>query len=566
MANTTMQDKMKLAAKLFEESKFEDALNSFRECLELTSNEKALRIIHTNLGATHQRLGNFEDALKSFDSALSFDDSYLQALFNKGVTLKALEKFNEALETFNKVLTSNPAYYPALCGKCEVLCSLNQFDEALDAANAAIEVEPKTHVGYDDRAFVYLKMKKFQLALDDYNMFGEHASSQEKVRLKAIAMTYRGHELEREGKASDAIAMFDAVLKLEPTENRRFAYAVLLYKNNKQDDAEDQFRSILDANKTHFKSCAALGTILCEKGQYSEASSLLKRAYDGEEFDLFGKAPLMQNLAVSMVKGGKLEEGKQVFKDLVALEPENEVAKQALETLLGASAQAIDAIVKKSEDAIVKKSEDAIVKKSEESVKEAEGKKIAPVKTEAAKKGTMKESPELAEAPPAPSASPEKTLPQDTITVQKAEIKGPSADEKKVTVVKRKGRNKSIIAEEYLEKVQEAQKSVEAETENTAQSTPGKANPNTQGGDTSSDSQANGATEKQTAPSSPSGGIIFTLEQLQINTCPQGIDMTRREQYLSDEEFNTVFSMSKDAFNALPKWKRIRAKKEVGLF
>ena len=548
-----MQDKMKLAAKLFEESKFEDALNSFRECLELTSNEKALRIIHTNLGATHQRLGKFEEALKSFDNALSFDDSYLQALFNKGVTLKALEKFNEALETFNKVLTSNPAYYPALCGKCEVLCSLNQFDEALDAANAAIEVEPKNSVAYDDRAFVYLKMKKFQLALDDYNMFGEHASSQEKVRLKAIAMTYRGHELEREDKASDAIAMFDAVLKLEPTESRRFAYAVLLYKNNKQDDAEDQFRSILDANKMHFKSCAALGTILCEKGQHSEASSLLKRAYDGEEFDLFGKAPLMQNLAVAMVKSGKLEKGKQVFKDLVALEPENEVAKQALETLLGASAQAID----------------AVVKKSEENIKEAEGKKIAPVKIEAAKKETTKESPEPAEAPPAPSASPEKTLPEDPIAVQKTESEGPSVEEKKVTVVKRKGR-RSIIAEEYLDKVEEARNSVAAEklkeTENTAQSTPGKASPNIQGDDTSSDSQANGATEKKNAPSSPSAGVIFTLEQLQINTCPQGIDMTRREQYLSDEEFNTVFSMSKDAFNALPKWKRIRAKKEVGLF
>ena len=47
------------------------------------------------------------------------------------------------------------------------------------------------------------------------------------------------------------------------------------------------------------------GHDLCEKGQHSEASSLLKRAYDGEEFDLFGKAPLMQNLAVAMVKSGK---------------------------------------------------------------------------------------------------------------------------------------------------------------------------------------------------------------------------------------------------------------------
>lgn len=545
---------MKLAAKLFAESKFEDALNSFNECLELTSNEKALRIIHTNIGATHQRLGKFEEALKAFDSALSFDDSYLQALFNKGVTLKALEKFNEALETFNKVLASNTAYYPALCGKCEVLCSLSQFDEALEAANAAIDVDPKNHVGYDDRAFVYLKMKKFQLALDDYNKFGDTASTKEKVRLKAIAMTYRGHELEREDKVSDAIAMFDAVVKLEPTENRRFAYAVLLYKNNKHDDAENQFRNILDANKAHFKSCAALGTILCEKGQYSEACALLKNAYDGKEFDLFGKGPLMQNLAVAMVKSGKLEEGKQIFKDLVALEPENDIAKQALETLLGASAQAIE----------------AVVNKSEESIKEAEGTKIAPVKNEAAKDDAVKESAEVAEAPPAPSASPEKTLPQDPVVAQKAEIKGPSIEEKKVTVVKRKGRSKSIIAEDYLDKVEKARQSVadegQQETEDSAQSTPGKASPSTQGGDMSSDSQANEDSQKKTAPSSPSAGIIFTLEQLQISNCPEGIDMTRREQYLSDEEFNSVFGMSKDTFNALPKWKRIRSKKEVGLF
>ena len=42
--------------------------------------------------------------------------------------------------------------------------------------------------------------------------------------------------------------------------------------------------------------------------------------------------------------------------------------------------------------------------------------------------------------------------------------------------------------------------------------------------------------------------------------------MARREQYLSDAEINSTFNMSKDKFNALPKWKRIRAKKEIGLF
>ena len=92
MANTTLQDKMKLAATSFASNDFGAALTSFQECLEMTTNEKALRIIQTNIGATYQRMSKFEDALKAFDSALSYDDTYLQALFNKGVTLKALNK------------------------------------------------------------------------------------------------------------------------------------------------------------------------------------------------------------------------------------------------------------------------------------------------------------------------------------------------------------------------------------------------------------------------------------------------------------------------------------------
>ena len=333
MANTTLQDKMKLAATSFASNDFSAALTSFQECLEMTTNEKALRIIQTNIGATYQRMSKFEDALKAFDSALSYDDTYLQALFNKGVTLKALNKFNEALETFNKVLVSNSTYYPALCGKCEVLCSLDQFDDALETVNAAIEVEPNNPIGYDDRAFVYLKLKKFQLAIDDYNKFDDSNKNPEKKKLKAIAMTYRGHELGREGKPPEAIQMFEDVMKLAPTEERRFGYAVLLYKNDKHDQAGEQFREIIKTNENHFKACAALGTMLCEKGEYAESSKLLRKAYDGKEFDLFGQSPLMQNLAVSLVKGGKLEEGKQVFKDLIEVDPSNEIAKKALESL-----------------------------------------------------------------------------------------------------------------------------------------------------------------------------------------------------------------------------------------
>merc|ERR1712203_441674 len=44
------------------------------------------------------------------------------------------------------------------------------------------------------------------------------------------------------------------------------------------------------------------------------------------------------------------------------------------------------------------------------------------------------------------------------------------------------------------------------------------------------------------------------------------IDSTKKEEYLKDEEFERIFGMTHEEFNAMPKWRRDRKKKEVGLF
>jgi hypothetical protein len=43
-------------------------------------------------------------------------------------------------------------------------------------------------------------------------------------------------------------------------------------------------------------------------------------------------------------------------------------------------------------------------------------------------------------------------------------------------------------------------------------------------------------------------------------------DVSRKEEYLTDEQFKEVFLMSKEEFQKLPKWKREMKKKELGLF
>ena len=47
---------------------------------------------------------------------------------------------------------------------------------------------------------------------------------------------------------------------------------------------------------------------------------------------------------------------------------------------------------------------------------------------------------------------------------------------------------------------------------------------------------------------------------------PADVDKKRKEYHLSDDEFETVFKMSKKKYETYPGWKRIQMKKDHGLF
>ncbi|XP_061340327.1 villin-3-like [Gastrolobium bilobum] len=61
---------------------------------------------------------------------------------------------------------------------------------------------------------------------------------------------------------------------------------------------------------------------------------------------------------------------------------------------------------------------------------------------------------------------------------------------------------------------------------------------------------------------------VFSYEQLMTKSGNHlsGVDLKRREAYLSDKEFETVFGMTKEAFSKLPRWKQDMLKKKVDLF
>lgn len=57
---------------------------------------------------------------------------------------------------------------------------------------------------------------------------------------------------------------------------------------------------------------------------------------------------------------------------------------------------------------------------------------------------------------------------------------------------------------------------------------------------------------------------FYSLDELRAGV--DGVEFTKREQYLSPEDFESTFGMSKEEFNELRKWKQQLLKKKVGLF
>jgi len=92
------------------------------------------------------------------------------------------------------------------------------------------------------------------------------------------------------------------------------------------------------------------------------------------------------------------------------------------------------------------------------------------------------------------------------------------------------------------------------------------------GGFTSSQSETNNDQGTMTppshgAPQTETGGLIIPFETLkQKSQRPQGIDEGNMEIYISDQEFEAVFKMTKATYYEQPKWKQLRLKKSAGLF
>lgn len=72
--------------------------------------------------------------------------------------------------------------------------------------------------------------------------------------------------------------------------------------------------------------------------------------------------------------------------------------------------------------------------------------------------------------------------------------------------------------------------------------------------------------EEEPKEAPPATGGPYPLKVLTGKLLPEDVDPSKREEYLSDDEFKEHFQMDKQEFASSPQWKRRNKKKQLGLF
>ncbi|XP_053323586.1 villin-like protein [Spea bombifrons] len=114
--------------------------------------------------------------------------------------------------------------------------------------------------------------------------------------------------------------------------------------------------------------------------------------------------------------------------------------------------------------------------------------------------------------------------------------------------------------------------SAPAKTENAVYKSHSNGNPQKSNGNlaTTNGSQSPVQVKQNVGPLPESNGNQWFEKSLILNKTaeelPDGVDPTKKEVYLSDEDFGSILGMSKADFYQLPKWKQQNLKKQSGLF
>jgi tetratricopeptide (TPR) repeat protein len=161
---------LQLAALLFEETRFSEALEAYRKAVETTEPELALRA-RIGFVRTALRIGQFQDAQREATSLRTMAPRNADAMTTYGDALWSGGLFDEAEQSWRDALAFAPESSRARHGLARAMASQSKLEEALNEAQAALKLSPRDGELHHTVGAIFEKMFRYEQAAAAYTNY-----------------------------------------------------------------------------------------------------------------------------------------------------------------------------------------------------------------------------------------------------------------------------------------------------------------------------------------------------------------------------------------------------------
>lgn len=151
------------AKKLFEEGKYEEAIDQLDQAIEQDPNAKKAYVLR---GASYDSIGQYDQAIADYTRAIEIDPEFVAAYNNRGSVYITLEQYEKGLPDLNKAVELNPKNANSHYNRAMVHTFLAKPTDVISDAHAYLDVEGcKDPRGQDMiimALFAYRELGKFE--------------------------------------------------------------------------------------------------------------------------------------------------------------------------------------------------------------------------------------------------------------------------------------------------------------------------------------------------------------------------------------------------------------------
>jgi tetratricopeptide (TPR) repeat protein len=329
-------------------ARYEDAARLFKKAIRLKADYEEA---YNNLGIALKNMGRPEVAVTAFKKAVSLSPQRADIHYNLGNVYKRLGNYDLAIREFLRSRELDPGFVATYNNLGTIYEQLGRFDEAAGVYSQGLQVDfnqPRLHYNL---GIVFEKTNKLKEAEKEFN---------QALKVKhgwVEALNNLGVVLQKRGKNKEAVKVFQEMLKIDPDNlQARNNLGVVYERLGMGEEAMNNYREALQLNPRYSQAVSNLGSLFAKEGQHSEAlqefERLLQLDPEGAEaryrlantymyLERFGEAAehfsklrahedtryrkaSLQALGTVYQRTGNPGEAERCFRDLIALEPDNE--------------------------------------------------------------------------------------------------------------------------------------------------------------------------------------------------------------------------------------------------